>query len=129
MDKAAVQIKDFFDMIAPSAVKFFADYFIFGDTYLSISYFYGVTMLTDILRGAESDRITKFKLNKVKEYAAMSNWDREDVTAVIYWLIDNHYILRTKEQYPVMHPTHEGQNYSEHITVGQLKKLNLYLSE
>lgn len=97
--------------------------------HISISYFYGVTMLTDILRGAESDRITKFKLNKVKEYAAMSNWDREDVTAVIYWLIDNHYILRTKEQYPVMHPTHEEQNYSEHITVGQLKKLNLYLSE
>lgn len=38
-------------------------------------------------------------------------------------------ILRTKEQYPVLHPTNEGQNYSEHITVGQLKKLNLYLSE
>ena len=33
VDKAEVQIKDFFDMIAPSAVKFFADYFIFGDTY------------------------------------------------------------------------------------------------
>ncbi len=33
MDKAEAQIKDFFDMIAPSAVKFFADYYIFGDTY------------------------------------------------------------------------------------------------
>lgn len=33
VDKAEVQIKDFFDMIAPSAVKFFADYYIFGDTY------------------------------------------------------------------------------------------------
>lgn len=33
VDKAETQIKDFFDMIAPSAVKFFADYFIFGDTY------------------------------------------------------------------------------------------------
>ena len=97
--------------------------------HISVSYYYGVTMLTDILRGAESDRITKFKLNRVKEYAAMSNWNRDDVTAVIYWLIDNHYILRTKEQYPVLHPTNEGQNYSEHITVGQLKKLNLYLSE
>ena len=97
--------------------------------HISVSYFYGVTMLTDILRGAESDRITKFKLNRVKEYAAMSNWSRNDVTAVIYWLIDNHYILRTKEQYPVLHPTNEGLNYSEHITVGQLKKLYLYLSE
>ena len=33
VDKAEVQIKDFFDMIAPSAVKFFADYYIFGDTF------------------------------------------------------------------------------------------------
>ena len=33
VDKAEVQIKDFFDMIAPSAVKFYADYYIFGDTF------------------------------------------------------------------------------------------------
>lgn len=33
VDKAEVQIKDFFDIIAPSAVKFFADYYIFGDTF------------------------------------------------------------------------------------------------
>ena len=33
VDKAEAQLKDFFDMIAPSAVKFMADHFIFGDTY------------------------------------------------------------------------------------------------
>ena len=33
VDKAEVQIKDFFDMIAPSAVKFYSDYYIFGDTF------------------------------------------------------------------------------------------------
>ena len=33
VDKAEVQLKDFFDMVAPSAVKFMADHFIFGDTY------------------------------------------------------------------------------------------------
>ena len=32
-EKSETQIKDFFDMIAPSAVKFMADHFIFGDTY------------------------------------------------------------------------------------------------
>ena len=36
VDKAEVQLKDFFDMIAPSAAKFFADHFIFGDTYRSV---------------------------------------------------------------------------------------------
>ena len=59
----------------------------------------------------------------------MSDWIRDDVSATIYWLIDNHYILQTKERYPVLHPTNEGQHYSEHITVGQLKKLYLYLSD
>ena len=33
VDKAEVQLKDFFDMVSPSAVKFMADHFIFGDTY------------------------------------------------------------------------------------------------
>ena len=33
VDKSEAQLKDFFDMIAPSAVKFMADHFIFGDTY------------------------------------------------------------------------------------------------
>lgn len=97
--------------------------------HISVNYFYGVTMLTDVLRGATSKRITQFKLDKVKEYAALVNLERDDVTAIIYWLIDNHYILRTKEQYPTLHPTYEGQHYSEYITVGQLQKLNKYLSE
>ena len=33
VDKAEAQLKDFFDMVVPSAVKFMADHFIFGDTY------------------------------------------------------------------------------------------------
>ena len=32
-EKSEAQLKDFFDMIAPSAVKFMADHYIFGDTY------------------------------------------------------------------------------------------------
>lgn len=31
VDKSETQLKDFFDMISPSAVKFMADYFILGD--------------------------------------------------------------------------------------------------
>ena len=32
-EESEAKLKDFFDMVAPSAVKFMADYFIFGDTY------------------------------------------------------------------------------------------------
>ena len=33
VSKSEAQLKDFFDLVAPSAVKFMADHFIFGDTY------------------------------------------------------------------------------------------------
>lgn len=97
--------------------------------HVSVNHYYGVTILTDVLRGANSERIQKAHLDQVVEYGALKHWKRDDVNAVIFWLIENHFILRTKEQYPVLHLTIQGLNYSEYITVGLLKKLQLYLNE
>ena len=36
LEDSSKNLKDFFDMISPSAVKFMADYFIFGDAYRSV---------------------------------------------------------------------------------------------
>lgn len=85
--------------------------------HISQDRYYGVQVLADVLRGAESDRITKAKLNKVKEYGGLSYMDREKVLILIQILIEKHYILRTKHaKYPVLHPTYEGAHYSEHMT-------------
>jgi DNA helicase IV len=97
--------------------------------HISADYFYGVTMLTDILRGTTSDRIVKFGLDKTDEYAALSDLDRDDITSIIYWLIAGHYILRTREKYPTLHPTYEGTHYSQYITAEQLKKLYAHLTK
>lgn len=46
---------------------------------------------------------------------------------MITWLITNNYILKTKDQYPVLHPTYNGMHYAEKMTEKQLKQLKKYL--
>ena len=49
---------------------------------------------------------------------------RDDLITIIEWLIENHFILKTKHPtYPVLHPTYEGMHYDETITANKLKKL------
>lgn len=92
-------------------------------SHISENHFYGKTVLADVLRGAQSDMISKMKLNEVAEYGALQAVPREVVATIIDWLIENHFALETKAQYPVLHPTYEGTHYSEKLTAGILKKL------
>ena len=45
------------------------------------------------------------------------------------WLINEHYMLQTKEQYPVLHSTYEGLHYSETFTNNKLKELYDFLQK
>ena len=89
--------------------------------------FYGVTMLTDVLKGEKTQRICERKLDELPEFGAFSDIPRIYIQDIIEWMISEHFVLKTKEQYPVLHPTYEGMHYSEFITVGKLKKLKQYL--
>lgn len=91
--------------------------------------FYGVTMLVDILRGADNKRIFDNNLNKIPEFGYLKDMPRETIQSIIEWMIKEHYILKTKEKYPVLHSTYEGLHYSETLTEGKLKKLKKYLEE
>ncbi len=98
--------------------------------HISVRHYYGISMLTDVLRGANHQRIIASGLDKVAEYGKLEDVSREDVIAIIEWLIDNHYILRTKHSmYPVLHPTYDGMHYDETMTIGKLKKLHNKLTE
>ena len=89
--------------------------------------YYGVTMLTDILRGANSKRILDNGLEMVPEYGMLKEIPRETIQNIIEWLINEHYILKTKEKYPVLHSTYEGLHYSESLTETKLEELKAYL--
>lgn len=91
--------------------------------------FYGVSLLTDVLRGTDNKRVFHNGLDKTPEFGAYEDLPYETVKAVIEWMISEHLILKTKERYPVLHSTYEGLHYSEVITEGKLKKLQKYLEE
>ena len=97
-------------------------------SHISEKKYYGITTLVDVLRGAQSKKITESGLDKVSEYASLKGINRETLTAIIEWLIENHYMLKTKGMYPVLHPTYDGMHYDEKITTNKLKKLSDYLT-
>ena len=96
-------------------------------SHMSESKYYGVTTLVDILRGSQSKRLLSAKLDQIPEYGVLCGMKREDLSALVEWLIENHYILQTKGPYPVLHPTYDGMHYAETITVRKLEKLKEYL--
>lgn len=97
--------------------------------HISAIHYYGVTMLLDVLHGSATKRLFEARLNAIPEYGLLASIPREELKAIIEWLISNHFILKTKEHYPVLHPTYNGMHYGEKMTEGQLKKLKKYLEE
>ena len=91
--------------------------------------YYGVTMLTDILKGADHKRIIENGLDKIPEFAMLKDMPYDTIKAIVEWMISEHLIRRTKGKYPVLHSTYEGLHYAEVITEGKLNKLKKYLEE
>lgn len=89
--------------------------------------YYGINMLIDVLKGVETERIIKNKLDNVPEFGALKELPRDSVQAVVEWLILQHMILKTKENYPVLHSTYVGLHYAEVMTSGKLNKLKQYI--
>ena len=95
--------------------------------HISQKKYYGIMILVDVLRGSQNKKLIGANLDQIPEYGALKHINREDLIAIIEWLIENHFILRTKGSYPVLHPTYDGIHYDQTITAGKLKKLLEYL--
>ena len=92
-------------------------------SHMSEKHYYGVTVLIDILRGSQNERIKARKLYEIAEYGALKALSREELEVIVEWMIDMHFILQTKGLYPVLHPTHEGTHYDENLKRNSLNKL------
>ncbi len=97
--------------------------------HISENYYFGISVLISVLRGGNRKQIEKHKLKEVPEYGIYSNMSRDDMRAVVQWMINNHYMLKTKTRYPVLHPTYHGNHFDECITKKQLKDLKRYLED
>lgn len=89
--------------------------------------FYGITVFCEVLCGATNKRIQDNRLDKIPEYGIYKSLPADIVRIVVDWMVSEHYILKTKGKYPVLHSTYEGLHYSESITEGKLKKLKKLL--
>lgn len=91
--------------------------------------YYGAGMLADVVHGTENKKIFDNKLNLLSCFGIYKKMPKETIRVIIDWLIIEHYILKTKGKYPVLHSTYEGLHYSESITENKLKKLKKHLEE
>ena len=82
-----------------------------------------MTVFCDVIRGRETKKLLENHLDKVPEYGTYRDYSMEEAKTIVEWMISEHYILQTKEKYPVLHSTYEGLHYSETITESKLKKL------
>lgn len=91
--------------------------------------FYGMTVLVEVLKGTDSEKIFKNQLHAVEEFGTLKEMPYETIESVVDWMISEHLILKTKGKYPVLHSTYEGLHYSEKITDQKLIELKKYLEE
>ena len=91
--------------------------------------YYGINVLCDVLQGVVSKKISDNKLDNILEYGVYKELPYEIVRNSIEWMITEHFILRTKGEYPVLHSTYEGLHYSEFITEARLENLKKYLEQ
>lgn len=93
-------------------------------SHISEKRYIGIPLFVDVLCGADNKQIIAAALNKTPEFGKLLCIRREDLTDIIEWLIEKHYILKTKHPtHPVLHPTYQGIHYSETITAASLLKL------
>ena len=91
--------------------------------------YYDISVLVDVLRGSQSKKLLAGELDRVDGYGKLSSVTREDLTFIIEWLISNGFILQTKGQYPVLHPTNKGLNYNYTMSTRQLQILKRDLEQ
>lgn len=85
--------------------------------------YYGATILIDVLRGSQNKRVLSDGLDACMGYGKLVGVKRDDVQFLVEWLIENEYIRQTRGPYPVLHPTYNGEHYSEVITRQKLQAL------
>jgi len=81
--------------------------------------YYGVKKICDILFGKAPKNSSGMNLEQLPEFGVLSLCRKKDIEPIINALIDHNYLLKTKELYPVLHPTLEGKEYYENPDKGK----------
>ena len=85
--------------------------------------YYGVRKISDILFGKVPEKSYGMNLEDLPEFGVLLMCKRKDIEAIMDAMIKQNYLLKTKEQYPVLHPTLEGKEYYENADKNKILKL------
>ena len=96
---------------------------------ISENKFQSLTALIGTLQGSKRKAVVNNNLQNAKEYGSLSYLRRAEIRVIIQWLLDNHFMIKTKGSYPKIHITYEGNHFEESITPGQIRKLKKYCED
>ena len=83
----------------------------------------GTSKVVDLLFGKDIKTYKPNEFSKINEFGSLKNCDRNDIEILVFTLIYKKLLLKTKEKYPVLHPTNEGKDYLKNPTKEDVKKL------
>lgn len=63
---------------------------------------FGIKMVIDTLRGSKSEKVLRFRLDKIKTYGIMSGVPEKYIRSIINYLVLNEYLLLTNSKFPVV---------------------------
>lgn len=71
---------------------------------------FGSGMVTDVLKGSNSAKIRSFGFDKLSTYGIMSDYSKDTIKDLIYYLITEEYINSVGNKYPVLTLAPNSQN-------------------
>lgn len=63
---------------------------------------YGTSLVSDVLKGSKSSKIKSFGFDKLSTYGIMSNYSKDTIKDLIYFLITEDYIKCVGDKYPIL---------------------------
>ncbi|MFQ5423700.1 MAG: DNA helicase RecQ [Phycisphaerae bacterium] len=63
---------------------------------------FGMGHVTDVLRGADTERIKSNRHDQLSTYGLMKGTDRKALTNLVYQLVDQGLLTRTRDEYPIL---------------------------
>ena len=93
---------------------------------------FGISVLTDILRGSVSKRIREYTLTKASTFGVLRSSRKKEIAELFNYLIYHGYIKRTTGTYPALYLTALGRKLMGNVIVHPLelpKKMTLHPDE
>lgn len=95
---------------------------------VSAEKYFNQSKISMILKGESFKDVSKIDFTLVPEFGKCANVADDRLNKVFEWLINNKFLHKTKALFPVLHLTEKTDDFLNHATKGQVKKLFEYVN-